>query len=355
MAPRIRADLDAVPSYVAGRTVQGAIKLASNEVSAGPLPSVHAAIAAAAADANRYPDNGVAALTARLSRRFDIPENQLAVGCGSVALCQQVVQITSTADSEVLFGWRSFEAYPIVTQVVGARPVAVPLTPGHALDVDAMLAAVTPATRLVFLCTPNNPTGTAIRDAQLRQVIESVPEDVLLIIDEAYREFVTDPDVPDGLAVAKRSWAEGRHNVAVLRTFSKAYGLAGLRVGYIAASAPVIEAVRKVSVPFAVNALAQVAAIASLDAEGELLARCAQIVAERGRVRSELIALGYEIPETQANFVWLPLGERTAEFNEHCLDHKVVVRAFLGDGARVTIGEPFENDAFLAAAAAFPR
>ncbi|HEX3786832.1 MAG TPA: pyridoxal phosphate-dependent aminotransferase [Pseudonocardiaceae bacterium] len=354
MGPRIRADLEAVPSYVAGRTVQGAIKLASNEVSAGPLPSVRAAISEAAADVHRYPDNGVAALIGRLSQRFDVAEDQIAVGCGSVALCQQVAQVTCTPEHEVVFGWRSFEAYPIITQVVGAKPVAVPLTADHRLDLDAMLAAITPRTRLLFACTPNNPTGAPLRTAELRRLVESVPEDVLLVIDEAYREFVDDPDVPDGIEVAKQAWADGRPNVAVLRTFSKAYGLAGLRVGYCVASTPVIDAVRKVSVPFAVNALGQVAAIASLDAEDELMTRCRGVVAERGRVRGELIAAGYEVPETQANFVWLPLGERTAEFNEHCMDHKVIVRAFVGSGARVTVGEPAENDAFLAAAKAFP-
>jgi histidinol-phosphate aminotransferase len=176
---------------------------------------------------------------------------------------------------------------------------------------------------------------------------------VLVVIDEAYREFVDDPHVPDGVEFAKGQWAKGRDNIAVLRTFSKAYGLAGLRVGYAVASEPVVEALRKVIVPFAVNALAQVAAIASLDAEDELLERCRAIVAERGRVRGALLEAGFDVPESQANFVWLPLGERTVEFGDHCLAHKVVVRAFAGDGARVTIGEPDENDAFLAAARAW--
>ncbi|NGY61614.1 aminotransferase class I/II-fold pyridoxal phosphate-dependent enzyme, partial [Lentzea sp. NEAU-D13] len=177
--------------------------------------------------------------------------------------------------------------------------------------------------------------------------------DVLVVIDEAYKEFVDDAHIPDGVELAKQQWAAGRDNVAVLRTFSKAYGLAGLRIGYAVAPPAVAEALRKVYVPFSVNALAQVAAMASLDAEDELMVRCRAIVAERTRVRGELLAMGYDVPETQANFVWLPLGERTAAFNEHCLAHKVVVRAFAGDGTRVTIGEPEENDAFLAAARTF--
>jgi len=350
---RTRADLEQLPAYLPGRTIAGAIKLASNEVAAGPLPSVVAAIAAAGVDINRYPDSHSDELVTRLAARFDVSEDQLSVGCGSVTLCQQLLQATCTPADEVVFGWRSFEAYPILTRVVGARAVQVPLTSEHRLDIDAMLAAITPATRLVFACTPNNPTGTPLRTAELRRLLDGVPDDVLVVIDEAYREFVDDPDVPDGIEVAKDAWARGHDNVAVLRTFSKAYGLAGLRVGYCVAPTAVTAAVRKTFVPFGVNVLAQVAAIASLDAEDELLARCRQIVGERGRVRSELLAMGYEVPPSQANFVWLPLGERATAFNEHSLEQKVIVRAFAGDGVRVTIGEPAENDAFLAVARSF--
>ncbi|RZS45076.1 histidinol-phosphate aminotransferase [Herbihabitans rhizosphaerae] len=353
MTVRTRADLADLPGYVPGRTIPGAIKLASNEMSPGPLPSVVKAIAEAASRINRYPDSGAGELVSRLSGRLDVPESRLAIGCGSVTVCQQLVQATSGAGDQVLFGWRSFEAYPILVQVAGAAQVRVPLTAGHGLDLDAMLAAITPATRLVFVCTPNNPTGTALRRAELERFIDAVPDDVVVVIDEAYREFVDDPEVPDGIELAKEYWARGRDNVAVLRTFSKAYGLAGLRVGYCVASEAVTEAVRKVYVPFGVNALAQVAALASLDAEDELLVRCAETVAERGRVRDTLLDQGYEVPPTQANFVWLPLGEETDAFNEHCLAQKIVVRAFSGAGARVTIGLPEENDAFLAAAAGF--
>ncbi|WP_026423800.1 histidinol-phosphate transaminase [Actinokineospora inagensis] len=355
MTVRTRADLDALPSYVPGGTVPGAVKLASNEVSIGPLPSVVTAIAEAAGQVNRYPDSGAGALVARLAAKLGVHENQVSVGCGSVTLCQQLIQATCTDADEVMFPWRSFEAYPLLTVVVGAKQVRVPVTAEHAVDVDAMIAALTPATRLVYVCTPNNPTGTALHRAELERFVDAVPSEVLVVIDEAYREFVTDADVPDGVEFAKEQWARGRDNVAVLRTFSKAYGLAGLRVGYLVAPEPVIDVVRKVFVPFGVNAVAQAAAIASLDAEAELLARCGDIVAERGRVRAELVEAGYEVPVSEANFVWLPLGERTAEFNEHCLAHKVVVRAFAGDGARVTIGTPEENDLFLAAAKSFPR
>ncbi|EHR59171.1 histidinol-phosphate transaminase [Saccharomonospora cyanea] len=343
-----RADLAALPAYVPGRTVPGAVKLASNEVPGGPLPSVADAIARASREINRYPDMGAWALVDRLSRELDVPTSQVAVGCGSVSLCQQFVQALCAPGDEVLFAWRSFEAYPIVTQVGNATPVRVPLTPSHTHDLDAMLAAITPKTRLVFVCNPNNPTGTAVRRAELTRFLDNVPSDVVVVLDEAYREFVTDADVPDGLEFART-----RPNVAVLRTFSKAYGLAGLRVGYAVAADEVIEAVRKVYVAFSVNALAQTAALASLDAKDELLARCADIVAERTRVHETLRDLGYEVPETLANFVWLPLGERTTAFAEHSLEHKVVVRPFAGEGVRVTIGTREENDTFLEAARAF--
>ncbi|MGH3517526.1 MAG: histidinol-phosphate transaminase [Haloechinothrix sp.] len=345
-----RADLDSLPAYVPGRSVPGAIKLASNEVPLGPLPSVAKAITDAAATINRYPDMGAFALVERLAQKLGVPANRVAVGCGSVSLCQQLIQAMCSDGDEVLFAWRSFEAYPILTQVVGARQITVPLDETHTHDLDAMLAAITPTTRVVFVCNPNNPTGTAVRRDALVKFLDAAPEDVLVVLDEAYREFVSDPDVPDGLELAAE-----RDNVAVLRTFSKAYGLAGLRVGYLVASEVVAAVARKVYVPFSVNALAQAAAMASLDAEQELLARCVDVVAERDRVREALIAEGYAVPDTQANFVWLPLGERTLEFAEHALASKVVVRPFAGGGARVTIGTPEENDTFLAAARTFRR
>ncbi|MGH3908320.1 MAG: pyridoxal phosphate-dependent aminotransferase [Pseudonocardiaceae bacterium] len=348
MTARTRAELESLPGYVPGRNIPGAVKLASNEVSAGPLPSVVAAIAEAAADVNRYPDNGVTALLDRLASRLGVPQAQVSVGAGSVMLCQQLIQATCGPDDEVLFAWRSFEAYPLLVAGLGVRQRTVPLRPDHMHDLPAMLDAITPATRLVFVCNPNNPTGTALRRGELVAFLDEVPDGVLVALDEAYYEFVTDPAAPDGIALGR-----GRDNVAVLRTFSKAYGLAGLRVGYCVAPEPVTAALRKVYVPFSVNSLGQAAALASLDVADELLARCRGVATERDRVRGELLAMGYPVPDSQTNFVWLPVGERTAAFNEHCLEHKVVVRAFPGDGTRVTLGDHGENEAFLAAARSF--
>ena len=326
-----------------------AIKLASNEVAYPPLPSVVAAIAEAASLVNRYPDNGALALTAALAQRFDLPAESLAVGCGSVSLCQQLLQAYTGPGDEVVTAWRSFEAYPLLIAVAGATMRPVPLL-DHTHDPQAMAAALTSATRVVFICNPNNPTGTALGTAATTALLDAIGPDVLVVIDEAYREFVTDPDIPDG-----RELMRGRANVCVLRTFSKAYGLAGLRVGYLLSENPEIAtAVRKTYVPFSVSTLAQVAALASLSAEEEMRERCAAVVSERDRVSAALADLGLPVPISHANFVWLALGADAADFAGFCEARGVIVRPFAGDGARVTIGQPQENDAFLSAAADWP-
>jgi histidinol-phosphate aminotransferase len=211
-----------------------------------------------------------------------------------------------------------------------------------------MLAAITDRTRLVLVCTPNNPTGPALRRAELERFLDAVPSDVLVVLDEAYREFVRDPDVPDGVELYR-----DRPNVCVLRTFSKAYGLAGLRVGFAIAHTPVAEALRKTAVPFGVSSLAQAAAVASLEAEGELLERVDALVAERTRVCAALEAQGWQVPASEANFVWLRLGERTDAFAAACEAAGVVVRPFSGEGVRVTVAEPEANDVFLRVAGEF--
>jgi histidinol-phosphate aminotransferase len=354
MTVRIRSALDTLPAYAPGRTVPGAIKLASNELSFPTLPSVAAAIADAvaheSAGINRYPDNAAAVLVSALARHVGAPETHVIAGNGSVALCQQLVQATAGEGDEVLFGWRSFEAYPIVTQITGATAVRVPVTAGHQLDLTAMAAAITPATRLIFVCTPNNPTGTAVDRADLAAFLDTVPPDVLVVVDEAYREFDTAPGSPDGL-----EFALARPNVLTLRTLSKAYGLAGLRVGYAVGDPHVITALRKVAIPFALSSVGQAAALAALDAKDELAPRWQQVVAERERVTAALRGMGFEVPTSQANFVWLPLRERAADFAAHAEDRKVIVRAFpdASGGVRITIGSPDENDAFLQAARSF--
>lgn len=345
----IRADLGSLPAYVPGRTIPGAIKLASNEVALPPTRHVLEAIAEAAAAGNRYPDLAVTGLTHRLAEKLGVGPERIAVGCGSVSLCQQLVSSTcyEPAD-EVVFAWRSFEAYPIVTQIGGATAVTVALDGEFRHDLAAMAAAVTPRTRLVFVCSPNNPTGTAVTREEFVGFLDAVGPDVLVALDEAYYEYVTDPAAVDGMTLVDRY-----PNLVVLRTFSKAYRLAALRVGYAVGSPEVITALRKVCSPFSVSSIAQAGAIAALDDAGNLLEACAEVIEERVRVRDELLAAGFTVPPTQSNFVWLALGDRAADFAAHCLDHKVVVRPFPGDGVRVTVTNRTENDTLLAAARAF--
>ena len=352
-SPRLRAALDGIPAYLPGRPAVGtggapAYKISSNENPYPPLPSVLEVVREEATRFNRYPDMFSTGLTRAIAERFAVPESHVATGTGSVGVLQQVVQATAGEGDEVIYAWRSFEAYPIVVQISGASSVRVALTPDERHDLDAMAGAVTERTRLVVLCSPNNPTSTAVRRAELERFLDRVPADVLVVIDEAYREFVRDPDVPDAVEVYR-----DRPNVAVLRTFSKAYGLAGLRVGFAIAHEPVAAALRKTAVPFGVSSLAQTAAAASLRAEDELFERVEALVAERVRVSDALREQGWSVPPSDANFVWLRLGERTADFAATCETAGVVVRPFAGEGARVTIGETEANDIFLRVAAEF--
>ncbi len=349
-----RADLDALPSYVPGRSpadlardlgVAEAVKLASNEVPYGPLPGVVEAVTAAVAQSHRYPDMGVVALREKLADHYGVAVDRIATGCGSVALCEHVMRATCLPGDEVVYPWRSFEAYPIIAATTGATSVRVPNLPGHGHDLDAMADAVTDQTRMVVVCNPNNPTGTSVRRADLDRFVSNVPEDVLVVLDEAYREFVTDDDVPDGIV----EYAD-RPNVAVLRTLSKAWGLAGLRIGFLVAHPSVAAAVRKVVTPFSTSMAAQAAALAALDQKDEVRRRCALVVGERDRVTEALRKFVPEVPTSQANFVWLPLGDRAAAFGAACEARGIIVRPFQPDGVRVTIGTPDENDALLAAA-----
>lgn len=340
-----RADLAALPNYVPGRSVPGAIKLASNEVPYGPLPGVVEAVADAVANVHRYPDMGVVALRDKLAERLGVPAERVVTGCGSVALAEHLVRATCLPGDELIYAWRSFEAYPIIAATTAATSVRVPNTAEHGHDLAAMAAAITDRTRLILVCNPNNPTGTSVRRAELDEFLAAVPGDVLVVLDEAYKEFVTDPGVPDGVEVYG-----DRPNVAVLRTLSKAWGLAGLRIGYLVAHPEVAGAVRKVVTPFSTSMAAQAAALAALDAEAEMRRRCDLVIAERERVEISLAKLLPGVPASQANFVWLPLGERSVPFAQACEAEGVIVRPFAGDGVRVTIGTAEENDALLHAA-----
>ncbi|MFG2819505.1 histidinol-phosphate transaminase [Kitasatospora sp. NPDC048365] len=351
LGPRLRPTLDAIPTYKPGKPAGAdSFKLSSNENPYPPLPGVLEAAVAAAGSFNRYPDMAVSGLTAELAQRLGVPAEHIATGPGSVGVAQSLVLSTAGEGDEVIFAWRSFEAYPIITQVAGATPVPVPLTADEAHDLDAMLAAITDRTRLIFVCNPNNPTGAAIHREELVRFLDAVPGHILVVLDEAYREFIRDEQVPDGIELYR-----DRPNVCVLRTFSKAYGLAGLRVGFAVAHEDVATALRKTAVPFGVSQLAQDAAVASLRAEDALFERVEALVGERTRVSAALAAQGWTVVDSQANFVWLRLGERTLDFAAACGEAGVVVRPFPGEGVRVSIGEVEGNDLFLATAEAFRK
>jgi histidinol-phosphate aminotransferase len=352
-SPRFRPVLDQLNPYKPGKRVANAagqsFKLASNECPFGPLPSVAEAIAAAAAEINWYPDNHAQALTEAIARRHDVPVSHIALGCGSVGVAQQLLAAAAEPGTEVLYAWRSFEAYPILVPLTGATDVRVPLR-DERHDLPAMADAITPRTRVIFVCNPNNPTGTVVHAAELEEFLDRVPPDCLVVLDEAYADYVRDPAVPNGIDVYR-----DRPNVAVLRTFSKAHGLAGLRVGYLIGPDPVAAAARATMLPFTVNSLAQTAAVASLAAEGELHERVDLAVKERARVRDELLAQGWSVPPTEANFVWLRLGPDTQDFATACAQAGVSIRAFGDEGARISMGTPEADDAFLAVAGAYPR
>ncbi|MGN6474796.1 MAG: histidinol-phosphate transaminase [Mycobacteriales bacterium] len=343
MSVRLRPAMAALPAYVAGKKSPGAVVLASNESPFGLLPAVAATIDGLTAGVSRYPDMMSVALIEAIAAHHHVAPEQVAVGAGSVEVVGQLASAVVDGGDEVLFGWRAFEAYPIITTVVGGTAIKVPLR-DEIHDLDAMAAAITPRTRLVIVCNPNNPTGTAVGD-ELSRFVDEVPDDVLVVIDEAYHHYADPALVPDATVVFR-----DRPNVVVTRTFSKAFALAGLRVGYCIGPAEVVTAVRKTQVPFSVSGLAQACAIAALGDEDEVRRRAALTVAERGRVATSLRSLGYDLPVSQANCVWLPIGEDAAAFAAHCSADDVLVRPFAGEGVRVTIGLPEENDRFLALA-----
>ena len=352
-APQPRANVLAIPPYVAGkppavRPGLTSYKLSSNENPYPPLPGVVDAARAAVDQMNRYPDMGASALYAALGARFGVPVEHLSVATGSVGLIYQLVQAFCDPGDEVVFAWRSFEAYPIAVTASAATVVRVPVLPDGRHDLDAMAAAITDRTKIVLVCTPNNPTGPAVTQTELDDFLAKVPSHVLVVVDEAYVEFVRMDDAVDGVATYR-----DRENVVVTRTFSKAYGLAGFRVGYAIAPAPIAAALRAVSLPFGVSSVAQAAAIASLEREPELLERVDALVAERDRVVFALAKVGWNVPTPQGNFVWFGLGERTTDFAAAADEVGIVVRPFAGEGARVTIGETEANDRLLELAATF--
>lgn len=330
----IRPEVAVLPAYKQGRQASdSAFKLSSNENPFPPLPGVVEAVQAQTSY-NRYPDATALALRAVLANRFGLTAEQVHVAPGSVAILHELARATSGPGDEIVYAWRSFEAYPGVVTVAGATSVQVPNRADGGHDLDAMAAAVTERTRMVLVCSPNNPTGPIVTAAEFDAFMAAVPQSVLVVLDEAYAEFVTDE-----AAVHGHPLLAAHPNLVVLRTFSKAYGLAGLRVGYALGPDYVLDAVRACAIPLSVTAQGQAAALASLEREAELLGRVTEIATLRDRIVVELRAQGWDVPDAQGNFLWLPTGERTATAAAAFEDAGIIVRAFLPEGIRISIGE----------------
>lgn len=343
-APRLRPDIESLPAYKAGqmprpRTDIRTYKISSNETPFEPPARVREAIEEAARDVHRYPDPFNRRLTAALAERFGVEPDQIALGTGSVAVVGQLLWAATGPGDSVVYPWRSFEAYPIWVQMTGARSIQVPLLPDERHDLAAMLAAIDHTTKVVFVCNPNNPTGEGVRRDELESFLDAVPPHVIVVLDEAYREFIDNDDVPDGL-----EYVRDRDNVVVMRTFSKAYGLAGLRVGFAIASPYLAEGMRKTMIPFGVSNIAESAALAALECEDELFARVRHLAEERDRVWQALADQGWTIHPSHANFVWLRLGDRTEEFSAACEQAGITIRAFPGEGVRISVAEEEAND-----------
>jgi len=341
---RVREEIASLPPYRQGKQAGAdAFKLSSNENPFDPLPSVVAAIQGEIA-INRYPDATAGRLRQRLAERYEVTADHVHVASGSVAIIAQLLLAAAGPEDEVVFAWRSFEAYPGLVLVAGAVAVPVPLTSEFEHDLPAMAAAITDRTRVVILCTPNNPTGGILTAEAVEDFLDRVPRDVLVILDEAYAEFVRTPGAVNGLAPGFL----GRHrNVVVLRTFSKAYGLAGLRVGYAIGHPRILDAARTTAIPLSVTAQAESAALASLDVEDELLERVDHLVSRRTELVDGLRAAGLQVPDTDANFVWIPAGAAAGDVATALEDAGIIARAFAGYGVRVSVGEAQSVDILL--------
>jgi len=341
-----------MPSYKPGRDakqaeaehgITNAIKLASNENPMEPLPEVVQAITDVISGVNRYADHRGAEMRSVIADWVGLPESHVTIGAGSSAILHRLTSAYVNPGDEVLYPWRSFEVYPVYTKLLDGEPVTVPLV-GQTADLQSIVGAITDRTKLVMIANPNNPTGTAVTTDELADFCAQVPESVIVVLDEAYFEFV-DPDYGNSVTDLLPRF----RNVIVTRTFSKAQGLAGLRVGYAMADPQIIAAIDKTQLPFAVNMAAQAGAIAAVKHADQIAVRVADIVAERARVTETIRSWGHSLDDSQANFVYLPLGEGSNDVFMSMEREGVVTRLFDAVGVRITISTQAENDRMLAA------
>ena len=344
---RFRPAVVSLPRYVPSKSAPDAVKISSNEMPSPPGPAVLEAIARELETINRYPGLTAAPLREALARRFGVEAEQVCVGTGSSAILVAALSAVCQPGSQVVFPWRSFESYPIAVPAAGGEAVPVPLRPDATHDLDAMVAAIVPETVAVIVCSPNNPTGPALTFEEIASFVASVPDDVMIIVDEAYIDFATKPGVRTAVPLI-----ETHPNLVVMRTFSKAHALAGARVGYAIGDPEVVGAIQALLVPFGVSSLALAAALASLEDPQSVERAVAEIVAERERIVPALRALGYDIPDTQSNFYLL----RGSVYGlvEACARAGLIVRPFR-EGVRVSVGSREHNDLFVSVAADFAR
>ncbi|MGW1679193.1 aminotransferase class I/II-fold pyridoxal phosphate-dependent enzyme [Saccharopolyspora sp. NPDC002376] len=316
-------------------------QLSLNENFSAPLPGVHEAIVDGASRVNLTLDAMSTRLTQAIAGHFRVDSARVFVGPGSGALLQQFLTALA-GGGEVVHAWPSFEMYPLLVRNAGAEAVPVGLRE-HMHDLAAMADAVTERTKVVLLCNPNNPTGTVLDEAEMRAFLDRLPDDVLVLIDEAYAEFADQSAIANGVRLADED-----PRVCVVRTFSKSHGLLGLRVGYLIADEVVVAKLQPGSFFFRVSTVSQDAAIVALRAEEAMRERCAKVAAERDRVHAQLRALGLAVPRSHGNFHWLPLGEANDSFVRFCSAGGVEVRTLADNaGVRVTVGTPEANDALL--------
>ena len=354
MIGRVRPALRALSGYRPGKAtgqveaehgIVDSIKLASNENPWPPIPPIADAIRAAVVGVNRYGDNNATEVCEAIAQWQSIPVESVTVANGSSGLLQQVFMTFVSPGDEIVFAWHSFEIYPVFSTLFDATAVKVPLR-DHAFDLDAIAAAVTKQTSVVFLATPNNPTGTAVSMDDVAKLLGQIPDDVIVVIDEAYREF-NDPAFGDPVTELVPRFP----NVVVTRTFSKAFGLAGIRSGYGIGHPEVIAEINKTRLPFSVNNLSQAAMIAAIDHVDEAMVPVSALLAERDRCVAALRARAIDVVDSHANFVLIPTGERTVELATALEKLGIITRPFPDLGLRITIGTPEQNDRWVEALA----
>jgi histidinol-phosphate aminotransferase len=349
---RIRPEIDSLTPYEGGAStdeiarrygVEDIVKLGSNENPLPPFPEVQDALVAAAAGINRYPDQGVVGLADSLAETIGVAPDHLWFGAGSAELLTTTARALGGSARSCVYPWPSFAMYPINSTLANAESITVPLDETHAVDLDAVLGAIRDDTTLVYLCNPNNPTGTYLPQSEIRAFVDRVPDGTLVVVDEAYGEYVAAEDRPSAIPLAVE-----RPNVTVARTFSKIYGLAGLRIGYMVGRPETLRSLRKAQIPYVVNSLAQVAATTALRFPERLEERFDMNRKGVEFVESAFGERGIEFVPTQANYVWTRLGPKTRSIIQALLERGTIIRPVSDQWTRVSIGAPLENRRFVA-------